>query len=132
MCNKSQLIIHKKFHKNVYFEVRMYPEVVGCIFVQLFVYLLEQQNDSLTALLLFYYTMGLQRWHQCQCYLSSLVVILVHWPIGRHKQAYSCYCGGLSCNSSFCSRVQSTNCRQFTVRSGLLFILLLVYIRSLN
>ena len=34
-----------------------------CVFIHLFVYLLEQQNDSLIALLSFYCTMYLQRWH---------------------------------------------------------------------
>ena len=44
--------------------------------------------------------------------LSSLVVILVYWSIGRSKD--SCYCVGLTCNSSFyfvASTVPSTNLR---------------------
>ena len=58
---------------------------IGCIFIHLFVYLLEQQNGNPIALLSFYYTMHLQRWHQCQCYLSYFGVILVYMSIGRNK-----------------------------------------------
>ena len=99
----------------------LHMEAVGGIFIYLFAYLVNQQSDSPIALS-FYCTMHLQRWQQFQCYLSSLVVNLVYWSVGRSKQLSSCYCGGLSCNFSFCfasSRVQATNWRYLAL--GLTF-----------
>ena len=57
---------------------------LGVPLLHLFVFMPEQQNGSSISLQLFYYSMHLQRWHQCWCYLLFLeVYLLVYYCTGR-------------------------------------------------
>ena len=118
----------------------------GRLAVSSFIYMFICWSSRMTALLLCYHSItpcasksGISAsdichlWGLFQRKNSSKKPI--EMSIDKPKQASSCYCGNLACNSSFCfaaSRVQSTNWRQLTARSGLLSIGLLIYFRSLN
>ena len=104
----------------------------------LFIYLFICWSCRMAALRLCYHSIA-----PCTCEDDISASVICHLYrfcfqvqyIGRPKQAsYFCF-GGLSYGSSFCfaaSRIQSTNWRQLTVPSSLLYIVLQIYFRSLK